>query len=198
MIYTIEPFSLAKNLGQAYNDQIRHYSAEDWLIIKDIDTLFLLPDTVRHIHHYTEMFPSTGLFTCFTNRVGNKQQLLFNQFNNNADMRHHLAKAKNQTASLYRVTPMTKPISGFLMVIKKATWDVVQFSEDMQCLGVDNDYHNRLRHAGKSIYRMNGVYVWHTYRLLNGRRDKSHLTGVVEDLNLNPEQQEIETDDFTE
>lgn len=175
MLYVIEPYSLNKNLGEAYNDHIRHYSADDWLCIKDVDTTFLTPDAVRHIHEYTQLYPDTGLFTCFTNRVANREQLLGGLISNVEGMKTHLRIAINQKRYLYEYKELVKPISGFLMVVKKSTWDEIKFSEDMMCLGVDNDYHNRLVSAGKSVRRMNGIYVWHTYRLLVGKSNKSHL-----------------------
>ena len=174
-IHTLAPFSLSKNLGAAYNDAIRRFDADDWLIVKDTDVLFLTPDTARHIHEYTQRYPDAGLLTCYTNRVANREQLLGGRFLNIDNMRYHLSMAKIQERNLYQVKVLERPISGFVMVIKKATWDLVQFSENMKCLGVDNDYDERLRAAGFSILLMQGVYVWHTYRFLNGRRDVKHL-----------------------
>lgn len=177
MLYVIEPYAIDKNLGRAYNDHIRHYDAEDWICIKDIDVTFLTPDAISHIHEYTQRHPEAGLFTCFTNRIANPEQLLHRRMSNVDSMKYHIRIAKiQQHQHLYDVTKLTRPVSGFLMVIKKETWDQVKFTEDMLCLGVDNDYHRRLAAAGKQVLRMNGIYVWHTYRILTGRRDKSHLT----------------------
>lgn len=171
-MYIVEPYAKDKNLGRAYNETIR--KLDGWILIKDYDVLILLPETIRQIEHYTTLFPETGLFTCYTNRIANSEQLL-NGVDSNDSIRHHINLAKQQQSKLYTVTELVKPISGMLMVIHKNTWNEIKFSEEMLCLGVDNDYHNRLKEAGKSVLRMNGIYVWHTYRLDKGVKDKAHL-----------------------
>ena len=168
----IFPYDTGKNLGKAYNEAMS--KLDGWVLIKDYDILILLPETIRQIEHYTTIYPETGLFTCYTNRIANSEQLL-NGMDNNDSIRHHMKLARQQQSELYTVTELTKPVSGMLMVIHTDTWNEIKFSEDLLCLGVDNDYHNRLKEAGKSVLRMNGIYVWHTYRLASGIKDKSHL-----------------------
>ncbi len=62
-----------------------------------------------------------------------------------------------------------------LMLLSKKAWKENPFTEDLKCLGVDSEISIRLREQGKTILRMDGLYVWHTYRLMNGIRDKQHL-----------------------
>ena len=174
MLHVIEPYSLEKNIGKAYNDAFKHYDSNDWICLKDHDAMFLLPDTIRHIHEYTLLYPRTGIFVCYTNRLANRDQLLTDRCDNNDSIRHHIGLAKQQERKLYETTLLYKPVSGVLMVIKKSTWDKVKFNE-VGCLGVDNDYHLRVVEAGFEVLRMNGVYIWHSYRLINGTQDKSHL-----------------------
>src|SRR5678810_234061 len=76
MLHIIEPYDNEKNLGRAYNEAMKYYNADDWVCLKDHDTLFLLPDTIRHISRYTELFPNAGILTCYTNRLANREQLL--------------------------------------------------------------------------------------------------------------------------
>ena len=168
----IFPYDSSKNLGKAYNEAMR--KLDGWVLIKDYDVLILLPETVRQIEHYTTLFPETGLFTCYTNRIANSEQLL-NGVDSNDSIRRHMNLARQQQSQLYTVTELTKPVSGMLMVIHTDTWKRIKFSEDLLCLGVDNDYYKRLKQAGKSVLRMNGIYVWHTYRLLKSVTDKDHL-----------------------
>lgn len=174
MISVISPYSIDKNLGKAYNEQIRQCNYDDWIIIKDYDVLFLLPETIRHIHEYTRLYPDTGLFTCYTNRIANRNQLLDGRVSDNDSIRYHIALAKQQQGELYKITELNTPVSGMLMVIKK-TCDQIKFSEDGLCLGVDEDYCKRLLERGKSIVRMEGIYVFHTYRLDKGIKNKDHL-----------------------
>ncbi len=174
-VHTLTPFSLFKNLGRAYNEAMRMLAPDDWAILKDQDVLLLTPDTIRHIHEYTQRFPEAGLMTCWTNRISNVEQLYRGKISHDPNIRTHLVIAKHQEEKLYQVTELVKPISGFIMVLKKSTWDRIKFTENLKCLGVDNDYHKRIRAIGMPVLRMDGIYVFHTYRMLTRTRDKTHL-----------------------
>jgi GT2 family glycosyltransferase len=173
MLHIISPYDNEKNLGRAYNEAMKYYNADDWVCLKDHDTLFLLPDTIRHISRYTELFPNAGILTCYTNRLANGEQLASGRCDEDDSIRNHIWVAGRWERDLYKTTILKKPISGFLMVIRKSTWDRVKFDDG--CLGVDNKYHLKIVAAGMDVLRMNGIYVWHTYRLLNGVKNKSHL-----------------------
>ena len=173
MLHIISPYDNEKNLGKAYNEAMKYYNADDWVCLKDHDTLFLLPDTIRHISRYTELNPDAGILTCYTNRLANGEQLLSYRCDENDSIRNHVNIAKRREVGLYDTTLLIRPISGFLMVIRKSTWDKVKFDDG--CLGVDNKYHLKIVAAGLDVLRMNGIYVWHTYRLINGVKNKSHL-----------------------
>jgi GT2 family glycosyltransferase len=105
--------------------------------------------------------------------LANGEQLTGARCSENDSIRNHIVIAKGVEVMLYDTTLLLKPISGFLMVIRKSTWDRVKFDDG--CLGVDNKYHLKIVAAGMDVLRMNGIYVWHTYRLINGVRDKKHL-----------------------
>ncbi len=173
MLHIISPYDNEKNLGKAYNEAMKYYNADDWVCLKDHDTLFLLPDTIRHISRYTELFPDAGILTCLTNRLANAEQMMLPRCDEDDRIRLHIKVAELREKSLYDTTKLNKPISGFLMVIRKSTWDRIKFDDG--CLGVDNKYHLKIVAAGLDVLRMNGIYVWHTYRLINGVRDKKHL-----------------------
>jgi GT2 family glycosyltransferase len=95
--------------------------------------------------------------------------------NENTCIKYHSERAYNQKRFGISVSEIKHPISGFLMLISRKMWNKVKFSESGKCLGVDNDFSANILQTGKKIYRMNSVYVWHTYRLMNGIKDKTHL-----------------------
>jgi GT2 family glycosyltransferase len=175
MIHIVKPYDLDKNLGKAYNESMKYYNDEDWIVLMDYDTLFLTPTTVKHIARYIELYPETGLFTCFTNRIANREQMLKRKCDERDSIKIHIDIAKSLEKNLYKATRLTKLISGFLMVIKKSTWNKFKFREDMMCLGVDHDYHEQLNEAGMKVLRMDGLYVFHIYRMAYGIKDKDHL-----------------------
>jgi GT2 family glycosyltransferase len=173
----IKPFSIEKSLGHAYNDEMARIPDADYACLCDLDTCFLTPDAGNILHTYAEMFPEAGLFTCFTNRIHPlaPDQILGGTVCEDTDFKKQVILAEKQKEQLYTVTEINHVISGFLMMIPKKIWHQVKFVENGRCLGVDNDFSHKVLSIGKKIYRMNGLLVWHTYRMLNGLTDKTHL-----------------------
>jgi GT2 family glycosyltransferase len=170
------PYALDKNLGRAYNEAMTLIGEEDWACLMDYDVQFLTPNAIRILYEYAALHPN-ALLTCYTNRIHpcNRDQLFKGHMNNISDLKHHIPIAEQLSACDRTVTPITQHLSGFLMLIGKKLWNEIKFTEDLQCLGVDTDYFDRLKMAGKKVYRMNSLYVFHTYRLMKGIKDKSHL-----------------------
>jgi GT2 family glycosyltransferase len=177
MIHVCTPYDVGRNLGKAYNSVMRTMGDDDWVVLTDYDILFLLPDTIKHLHEYPLRYPDAAIFTCFANRshANSKNQLLGGIVSDNTDILYHIEKAKYQTKFLYEATEIKTHVSGFLMMVSKRTWNEIKFVEDLLCLGVDTVFSKRLLERGKKIYRMDGVYVFHIYRLLNGVKNKEHL-----------------------
>jgi GT2 family glycosyltransferase len=176
-VHIVKPYSLEKNLGKAYNEAMALIPDGDWACLMDYDTMFLTPDCGKILHEYVNWNPTAGIFTCFTNRIHPlaNDQLLDGECSENTCMQYHVERAYNQKRFLFKATELKKQISGFLMMISKKTWSEHKFSEEGKCLGVDNDFSLRVLESGKSILRMDGVYVLHLYRLKNGIKDKTHL-----------------------
>lgn len=174
----LKPFAVDKNLGRAYNECMADVRDGQWAVLTDLDVMFLTPDAGNILHEYAALYPDAGLLTCWTNRIhilGAGRQLLNGVVSENTNVRDHIQIAQDQKKKLYQATELNCEVSGFLMMIKKETWNEIKFTESGRCLGVDNDYCWRLLAAGKKILRMDGLYVWHSYRLINGTHDKSHL-----------------------
>lgn len=171
------PYRVDKNLGKAYNEAMRLLPDDWWACFTDIDTLFLTPDCGKILHEYATRYPDAGILTCYTNRISlaSKKQLLGQQLSENPNIKDHIAIAESKKELLYTVSPINRSISGFLMMISKRTWLQYPFSESGLCLDVDTHYSRKIRIGGKPILRMNGLYVFHTYRLMNGIYDKTHL-----------------------
>lgn len=176
MIHVKTPFALDKNLGRAYNKAFEDVGENDWVCLIDHDVLFLTPDAISIMHEYARSFPETGIFTCFTNRIHPLaiDQLLDGKVNENTCVKYHQERAYNQKRFGITVKEIKHVISGFLMMVSKRTWNEIKFSESGKCLGCDNEYSQRIIEAGKKIYRMESLYVWHSYRL-NDMKDKTHL-----------------------
>lgn len=175
-IHHLTPFRRDKNLAAAYNFVFERYCRpNDWVVLRDIDTMFLTPDAPNIIEDYINLYPDTGIFTCYTNRLSlhSKDQLYGGAISPNTNILHHIKIAESLKEDR-SVKEIDKKISGFLMVISYKTWEKFKFS-GAACLGVDNQFSQGILDAGLPIYRMNGVYLFHSYRILNGINNKTHL-----------------------
>jgi hypothetical protein len=178
-IHRISPNDPNKNLGKAYNQAMQIIPDGDWACITDLDVLFLTPDAGNIIYNYASQIkePQNCFLTCFTNRIHPlaKDQLLNAIVNEDDSMKNHIMIAEEQKKHLYKTSVTKGSISGLLMLMHKDFWKQIQFNEDNKCLGVDSDLVKRTRSQGKQILRMDGLYVWHTYRLTLGINYKGHL-----------------------
>jgi len=175
-IHIKTPFAEDKNLGRAYNEAFDDVEERDWVCLIDHDVLFLTPDAISIMYEYVRSYPETGLFTCYTNRIHPLavDQLLDGRVNENTCIKYHQERAYNQKRFGVTVAEINHVISGFLMLVSKKTWREIKFPEHGKCLGVDNEFSQKVLKAGKKIYRMNGLYVWHSYRL-DDITNKAHL-----------------------
>lgn len=181
-VHIITPFAQDKNLGKCYNEAMRNIPDGDAACIKDIDVLFLTSDAGNIIHNYANGLlngdiQQTGIITCYTNRIYPKgiYQLLSGKVSEETDIKTHIRLAEEQKKHLYEATELHKVVSGFLMIISKKVWNQIKFSELGKCLAVDHDYSKRILDAGKKIYRMDGLYVFHIYRMMQGITNTNHL-----------------------
>jgi len=183
MIYDIIPYSTEKNLGKAYNEAIAALPDDCHVCLRDGDTCWLTPDYGVHLAEYVRLHP-TAVLTCWTNRINEKAEQQFkgtDGIRECSDFKIHLGVATHFTFDLYDVTPLHGFVSGFCLVFPKSLWQQHKFAEKQvyedrgphNLLGVDNDWTNRVRAAGVPVLRMDGLYIWHTYRLLDN--SKNHL-----------------------
>lgn len=172
------PYSILRNLGKSYNEEMALIPDSDSACFIDGDLSFCTPDFGTILHDYANKYPDSVL-TCWTNRI---HQLATGQLHptcNGSDM----AKCIEFALSIREdrsVSELTGPVSGFLMVVPKSVWLKHKFTEvnvykpdEPNLLGVDNSFTNGIRKMGIKVLRMNGLFCWHSYRLLDG--SKKHL-----------------------
>lgn len=175
-VHIIIPYSIDKKLAEVYNEEMSRIPQGDAACIMDYDVQLLTPDAGKIIHEYAVRYPN-ALLTCYTNRVTplSKMQLLNGQISEDTDIKNHILLAEEQKKHLYEVTPVNHWIAGMLMVIPRSLWEKYPFLEGGKCLGVDSRYSQKLLRNRVPILRMEGMYVWHSYRLINGIQNRSHL-----------------------
>jgi hypothetical protein len=175
-LHIIIPYSNSKDLGKAYNESMELIPEGDSALIMDYDVMLLTPDAPKIISEYAELYPKSVL-TCFTNRIHplNTEQLMTGIPDVRPNITQHLIMARQQAKNQTTVTEVTQHFSGFLFVLPKEVWKANKFKETGQCLGVDTEWFKQLKTNSVPVLRMNRIYVWHTYRLLNGIQNKEHL-----------------------
>lgn len=171
----IIPYRQDKNLGLAYNNVFRQLK-EEVICFRDGDTMFLTPDYGNILDTYHNQYKQAVL-VCYINRASplSTGQLYGGKINNDPNVLKHIIIAETIRKNLYHVTEVNQDISGTLMVVPRVVWDLHPFREDGKCLGQDTEWGRRIRKAGIQILRMDGLYIWHSYRLRGGIFDKNHL-----------------------
>jgi len=172
MIYYSIPYSVEKNLGKAYNDFMEILPNEnDYACFVDSDTIFTTPNYGHIIDKVINENLEIGCFIAKTNRINCSFQLFNGVDVDTNDISYHREFGKN-VQSIYGtycvdVTHISKHelMSGFLMVVKKELWNRIgRFDETMGMLGIDNDFHKKIKNNNEKVYQMKGIYLYHWYR----------------------------------
>lgn len=182
MIWFFTPYAHDKNFLDAID---RHFNLisnpNDWVVIMDGDTAFLRPDFGDVIKRHTDLYPETGLFTCYASRCHYKGQVPDGVDMDNPSILYHKS-ISNVQAELFRdrVIELDRRIAGHLMVIRKSTWaqiraNVYLAAKSKQILGVDTKISNTLLSSGFKIRLIKELYILHYLRMEEGFNYKKHL-----------------------
>lgn len=175
-IHFIHPFSLEKNYGKELNATMALIPEGDWCAIMDWDAMLLSHEQIPAIYKYVEQNPDAGMLVCCSGRSGSLSQRYNNHFEKTGDIISEHEYAENIVDNEEILTkPLNEKISGFFMLISKATWNEIKFNEELKILDVDRDYARRLIASGKQILLMDSIYIWHSYRIWKDVKDTTHL-----------------------
>ncbi len=169
-------YSTDKNFGKAINDHVDEIDGEDtWIVLLDGDTMFLTPDWGVKIHDaLASEGDKYGLIGCYTNRLAGMHQLHNKKVSDDLDVRTHYEIA--MTYSQPGIKETNKTVAGMFMAFKKSTWRKVgKFRENDW--GFDTTFNKAVRARGMKIGLINGLYVFHLYRIWAERpnTDVKHL-----------------------
>ncbi len=179
MLWFFVPYSQNKKMFDAW-DQLMNLVANpnDWVCMLDGDVMFLLSDFGHRIQEYINMYPDTGLFTCYASRTGNKDQLINGRTSDNPDIIFHRIRAEQcRDNSHLKVKDIFKAY-GHLLCIKKATWTAIrprvkELTLRSNLFDTDTAVSAAVRKSGKKIRVMESIYVLHYYRLKD--KNRNHL-----------------------
>lgn len=169
------PYSVERNLGKAYNNEMALIPDGDSACFIDGDSMFLTSNFGTILHEYANNNPKAVL-TCWINRIHPLASgQLFPLQDNSVET---AIKAAEIIKDIRTVHPIIGSVSGTLLVIPKRVWNDHRFTEvnayrhgEPNLLGVDNHFTNKVRQAGIPVLRMDGMLIYHQYRLLTGTKD---------------------------
>lgn len=167
-IHYISPYRTDKNIGRALNEAITQLSPsdDDWIVHTDQDICFLRPDSKRQIEEtLATIRPIPIVLGCLTNRLASPHQLHGGKFNDDSDIRNHIAIANECHNSNYGIVKETSiNIAAMLMCFRVSTWkEVGGFRENS--IRFDSEFTDAVQAGGGKIGIMQGVYVFHLYRM---------------------------------
>lgn len=184
MIYFFTPYSFEKKLFEAYDSYINLLPGEnDWACLTDGDACFFENNFGHQIQEYINKYPDTGIFTSYASRCGYKFMVPEGIDQNNDSIKYH----RSQSQEIYKkfdglAKEINDHISGHLICVKKSTWQLIRSELFKVCdganlLGVDTQISNLILGHGLKIRLMRGIYLFHYYRLTEGKEYKEHLIG---------------------
>ncbi len=182
-VHHITPGRSDKNIGRAINEIVKSLPDNDWICLRDIDTL---PMYHEKIYQQCEEIAQAGEFDlvgCMTNRLGLHYQLVGGRKSNDSDILNH----RKIGVDLYNkhgneIMPIQQVIGGLFMLFPKSAWKQVGgFPEGgIQIQGHFFDYHfcKKVMQQRLRIGIAKGIYLFHYYRFEHGedtRKAVAHL-----------------------
>lgn len=180
-VHHITPARSDKNFGLAINQLIDGLPENDWICLRDIDTVPAYHEKfIEQCERIANDPQGFDLIGCMTNRLGLGYQLVDGMFDN-WDIQDHRKVGKELSANT-NIKPLQRgqTVGGLMMLFSKRTWQKAgRFPEGGIILkGSFIDWH-----FSKAVARFGtmgiaeGIYLIHLYRIeaKNTRTEKRHL-----------------------
>jgi GT2 family glycosyltransferase len=164
MLVTAIAYDVERNLGRAYREILARLPPEDHCVFLDHDACWTTRDWYKQILKAIERYPDAGLFGAVTNRIGNKDQVVAGAPSGHDMAPHRIFGKALQDKHGTDATDVTDGhvLSGVVLCIPSAARSVIQIPNGF--FGIDNEMHRAVRRAGKRVYLLRGLYVYHWYR----------------------------------
>ena len=89
MIFHITPY-LSGDIGKGINDTISVLPEDSWICLRDIDTMFLLPEQPAWLESIVRSNPDFDVLGASCNRLGSTYQLFNNERSEDPNILHHI------------------------------------------------------------------------------------------------------------
>lgn len=157
------PFSLEGDLGKAYNEALELLPDDAWAVLMDHDMMLTTREWYRQLEEAVAFIPHAGAIVAMANRIAAPWQQIGDP--DNHDVAHHrqFGRERLKARTLLDITN-TKGFGGVLFALSKAAWREVGGFAEGATLCVDHSIHFKLRDAGRRIYLLESLYVYHWRR----------------------------------
>lgn len=163
------PFALDRNLGRAYNEAMALLPSTGWAVFIDHDAIVgLTREWFRLIAEAITFKPDAGAFVAVTNRIDASWQRAEEADRDNHDIGYHtrLALQRLKRRTLLDITH-TKGFGGVCFALSKPAWAAAGgFADGLLC--VDHSIHFGLQRAGRRVWLLENLYVYHRRRAFIG------------------------------
>lgn len=197
MIHTLTPYAPAgtgMNLGRAYNEAMARLGPRDWGCLLDHDMMFTTPVWYQQLEAAIHTEPR-GAFTAVTNRMAHPWQVaeeapqhakvvtrpvggrprpghstIVRAPGDDIIRHREIGQARLRRRTLLDVTE-TRGWGGVLMLLSREAWEEAGgFVDGLLC--VDHMMHRALQGAGRRVWLIEGLYVYHWQGTSRGVADK--------------------------
>lgn len=176
-IHYLTPGRADKNIGRAYNEACALIPENDWICIRDIDSMFWPELCLKQIEDIVKAYGREySLFGCVTNRLNSENQRPYPLDFDNLDILFHKKRAEDLAIDNWgKIKPHNKPIAGLFLLFPKRLWNQIKFVE--KSIYCDSQFGKDVLKKRHKIALMPGVYVYHFYRAdkENPKLYKKHL-----------------------
>jgi len=185
------------NLGEGYNRIMDMLDTDDWAVLMDNDVMLTTDSWYFQLMYAIENYPDADMFTAMTNRLAWKGQVVNPVEENLPHIGHTTYVSEGSTEDilyhkqvgydlLREYGGQAFPINvtcGMFMCLSKRLWlDLGGFRNGL--FEVDCNFMSKMKNAGKSLFVLPGLYVYHFHRkkMFGGRDVRDHWTYVIKDL----------------
>jgi hypothetical protein len=169
-VHHITPARTDKNFGKAINQMIEGLPENDWICLRDIDTLPACHEIfIQQCEEIANNSQGYDLIGCMTNRLGLDYQLVNGMFDE-WDIRKHreVAKGLARNGNIKGIGS-SQTIGGLMMLFSKKTWlKAGKFMEGgimIQGKFIDYYFSKAVSKVRGRMGIAEGVYLIHLYRM---------------------------------
>lgn len=161
-LFPMTPYAEDRNLGASYNRAMELLPDDGWACFIDHDAMLTTREWYRQLQEAIAFQPQAGAIVAMANRIGPPWQQVGKRDNHDIAYHRQYGQQRLRSRTLLDITH-TKGFGGVLFCVSKTAWrEVGGFVDGLLC--VDHQMHFALRRAGRTIWLLESLYLYHWRR----------------------------------